>query len=213
MAAKRDGTLSTKSSIASHFRTLEGQIADCTYGMTAADYAHFLVRLGFEPIMDDAVGSERFHVYGREWGGIIVTYDTFHRQRNCASVQFRTNDCIEILPPDSLIEDIVGIDARTAHIRLDGRKDLLASLSLFEELTGFIEYWGNKRVPDLRCGLVLEQDAAVALREGISPRDMTARLQEVSLRRSELLPKEWQYRLDATASRDSAEARAMSSLI
>lgn len=194
------------------FGTLIRQMADTTYGMTAADYARFLVRIGFEPLVDDAVGTERFHIYGREAGGIILTFDTFHKQRNCASVQFRTKSPIYLLPPDSVIEEITDLDAQTAHVRLDARQGLLESLELFEGTSKFIGIWGNLKAPADICGLALEQDAAVALREGISPRDIAARMREVSRRRCDLLPSAWKERLDIGATRNSADARALAAL-
>jgi hypothetical protein len=194
------------------FATLISQMADTTYGMTAADYARFLVRIGFEPLVDDAVGSERFHIYGRETGGIILTFDTFHKQRNCASVQFRTRSPQYLLPPDSVIEEITDLDAKTVHVRLDARQGLLASLDLFEETSPFIGIWGNLKAPADICGLALEQDAAVALREGVSPRDISARMKEVSRRRCDLLPSTWKERLDIGATRNSADARALAAL-
>jgi hypothetical protein len=193
------------------FSTLLNQIADTTYGMAAADYARFLVRLGFEPLIDDAVGSERFHVYGREEGGIVVTYDTFHRQRNCASLQFRTSAPLYLLPPDCVIEDIVRIDKKTSHVRLDARKDMLQCLAFFEQAYGFIDFWGNRDTHSDICGLTLEQDAAVALREGISPRDIGARMAEVSRRRCEMLPTLWKQRLDVEGARSSTDALALTS--
>lgn len=192
------------------FGALIRQMADTTYGMTAADYARLLVRIGFEPLVDDAVGNERFHIYGYEAGGIILTFDTFHKQRNCASVQFRTKSPIYLLPPDSVIEDITPLDAKTAHVRLDARQGLLEALELFEGT--FIGIWGNLKAPSDICSLALEQDAAVALREGVSPRDIAARMAEVSRRRGDLLPSAWKERLDIGATRNSADARALAAL-
>jgi hypothetical protein len=194
------------------FATLIRQMADTTYGMTAADYARFLVRIGFEPLVDDAVGTERFHIYGREAGGLILTFDTFHKQRNCASVQFRTRSPLYLLPPDSVIEEIATLDAKTTHVRLDARQGLLASLELFEETEGFIGVWGNLKAPTDICDLSLEQDAAVALREGVSPRDIAARMKEVSRRRCDMLPSAWKERLDIGATRTSADARTLAAL-
>jgi hypothetical protein len=194
------------------FATLIRQMADTTYGMTAADYARFLVRIGFEPLVDDAVGTERFHIYGREADGLILTFDTFHKQRNCASVQFRTRSPLYLLPPDSVIEEIATLDAKTTHVRLDARQGLLASLELFEETEGFIGVWGNLKAPTDICDLSLEQDAAVALREGVSPRDIAARMKEVSRRRCDMLPSAWKERLDIGATRTSADARTLAAL-
>lgn len=182
------------------------EFADSTFGMTAEDYARLLIRTGFEHLVDDAVGAERFHAYGRRAGGILVTFDTFHRQRNSAAVQFRTRDQIDF-GLAHLIEEIVGIDGNVAHVRLDARQNLLQSLAGFEADSGFIDLWGNHHAPGDLCEFALEQDGAVALREGVSPRDVSKRLEEVSTRRAEMLPKEWQYRWDIARTRSSDEAR------
>ncbi len=200
-----------KSKIAT-FGTLSRQIADSTYGMTATDYAGFLVRIGFEPLAEDAVGSERFHIYGREAGGILLTFDTFHRQRNSASAHFRTTIPLPLVTPDSVIEEAFGVDAQTAHIRIDARQGLLASLRLFEGGDGFLGVWGNRGVPSDHFSLALEQDVAVALREGVSPRDIAARMEEVSRRRRDMLPSDWKERLDFVGARFSADARALAAM-
>jgi hypothetical protein len=186
------------------------EFADSTYGMTADDYSRLLLRTGFEQLVDDAVGSERFHVFGRKVGGIVVTFDTFHRQRNCASAHFRVAGPLYFLPRESLVEEIFTIDRKTLHVRIDARQSLLDSLALFEEMSGFIDFWGNEQAPSDFCSFALEQDAAVALREGVSPRDISARLREVSSRRADMLPKEWQERLDIAGTRTSEAARLIS---
>ncbi|NTF17385.1 hypothetical protein G6L37_03015 [Agrobacterium rubi] len=186
------------------------QIADTTYGMTAEDYARALVMVGFEPLFSDSLGRETLHVYGRAAGGLLLTFDTFHKQRNCASIQFRTTEPIWIEAPAPSVEDIVKIDRKTSHVRLDAREKLFSVLSVFEQTSGFLQFWGNAGVKLDICDLTLEQDAAVALREGVSPRDMSSRLREVNSRRLELMPREWRDRWDLGGSRTSADARTLS---
>lgn len=180
---------------------------DTTYGMATEDYVRAIVMAGFEPLVSDGLGRETFHVYGRAQGGLLLTFDTFHKQRNCASVQFRTARPIWADPPTSVIEDTWKIDGKTTHVRLDARAHMLAALAFFEETTDFVPFWGNRGIDLDICSLTLEQDAAVALREGVSPRDMSARMREVSARRIEMLPKQWRDRWDLTGGRSSGDAR------
>ena len=194
------------------FSSYLSQIADTTYGMTTDDYVRTLVMTGFEPLLVDGLGRETFHAYGREEGGLLLTFDTFHKQRNCASIQFRTARPIWLDPPTSFVEDTWKIDGKTTHVRLDARADMLSALSFFEETTGFLSFWGNHGIDLDICGLTLEQDAAVALREGVSPRDMSSRMREVSARRVEMLPKEWQDRWDLSGSRSAKDARTLSAI-
>ena len=189
------------------FSTYLSQIADTTYGMTVDDYVRSLVMIGFEPLAQDVMGRETFHIFGREEGALVLTFDTFHRQRNCASVQFRTMRPIWLEPRSDTVENITPIDRSTLHVRLDARHRLIETLSFFEETTGFSPKWGGRDAdPDL-LDLSLEQDAAVALREGVSPKDIPARMRDVSRRRVELLPAAWRERLDIDRLRSSAEAR------
>jgi len=88
------------------FLELLSQTADTTYGMTTDDYVRVIARLGFEPLATDALGRETFHVYGREQGGLLLTFDTFHKQRNCASVQFRTSTCRSRKCVDTMAPDV-----------------------------------------------------------------------------------------------------------
>lgn len=191
------------------FSILQRQIADATYGMTSEDYSRFLTRAGFEPLAALPTGRETFHIFGHSASGVLLTFDTFHKQKNCASMQFRTSRPIWEEPVDTDIEAMWDIDRKTTHLRMDARSGVLAILSFFEETTGFKQAWGNKGVDPSVCDLTLEQDAAVALREGISPRDMSRRMREVSAKRAEMLPKDWYYRWDFSAQRTQGEANAL----
>ena len=139
-------TNGNNSPLPASFSSMADGRADSTYGMTLRDYASFAEAAGFEPIFEDAVGPEVFHAYGRADLGLLLTFDSYHGQRNSALVQFRT-DRVAVRSDHALASlascDALGPNGSQTHVALDARHGLLALMAEFERTGRLQPYWGN----------------------------------------------------------------------
>lgn len=190
--------------------TILDKTADTTYSMRFEDYIRIAISVGFEKLLEDQVGSERFVVLGRASDAILLVADSYRGNLNSARAQFRWTGTE--FPAEGLVEAQPLSYGRACawSCWFDAREGLLARLSLMEEGDGaFLAQWWNRPVSaGGQPQLWLEKDEQAARRMGLDRAELRSRLDALSRERAERLPNTWKSALDIDGLRSEADAIA-----